>query len=209
MQTAGTATVNVVSTGVDDATQVDVHKAAAGATNAVSLLALTRDSVKPGNWSAQLQPVTVADRTDFNNNGWYVDVHTPANPAGELRGQITPNPAPPPPPPPPPATTTLTQLQSTIFTPRCSGCHNGSGGSLPGSMNLSSTAATFAALVGVSSLQQPSLQRVTPNDAANSYVVQKLEPGAGISRMPLGGPYLDQATIDQVKEWINAGAANN
>jgi len=27
--------------------------------------------------------------------------------------------------------------------------------------------------------------------------------------MPLGGPFLDQATIDQVKAWIDAGAQNN
>jgi hypothetical protein len=27
--------------------------------------------------------------------------------------------------------------------------------------------------------------------------------------MPFGGPYLDQATIDQVKAWISAGAQNN
>ena len=65
--------------------------------------------------------------------------------------------------------------------------------------------------VGVASVQQPSLQRVQPNDAANSYIIRKLEGAAGISgsRMPLGGPFLDQATIDEVKSWIAAGAQNN
>ena len=29
------------------------------------------------------------------------------------------------------------------------------------------------------------------------------------ARMPFGGPYLDQATIDQIKTWIQAGAPNN
>ena len=78
-------------------------------------------------------------------------------------------------------------------------------------MDLTSTAGTFAALVGKASVEQPTLQRVKVSDAANSYVVHKLEGTAGItgSRMPLGGPFLDQATIDQVKEWINAGAQNN
>jgi len=63
----------------------------------------------------------------------------------------------------------------------------------------------------VASVEQPALKRVAARDAANSYVVQKLEGAATItgSRMPLGGPFLDQATIDQVKAWINAGAQNN
>jgi mono/diheme cytochrome c family protein len=205
---ASTATVNIVSTGVDDATEAHVHKAAAGANNTASLITLTKDSASLGRWSAQLQPIVAADLTDFDNNGWYVDIHTPANAGGELRGQITPNPAPP---PPPPATVTLAQLQSSIFTPRCSSCHNGGGTNLPGSMDLTSAAATFSALVGVASSEQPALQRVKASDAANSYLIHKLEGASTItgSRMPLGGPFLDQATIDQVKEWINSGAQNN
>ncbi len=53
--------------------------------------------------------------------------------------------------------------------------------------------------------------RVKPGDPANSYLVQKLEGAAGITgeRMPLGGPFLDQATIDKVKSWIASGAPNN
>lgn len=206
---AGTATVNIVSSGVDDATEAHVHKAASGATGAANLFALAKDPVALGNWSAQLEPVTAADRSDFDANGWYVDLHTPANTGGELRGQITPNPAPPPPPPPP--TVTLAQLQSTIFTPRCSGCHNGTGSSLPGVMDLSSANLTFSSLVDTPSIQQPARRRVAPNDAENSYVIHKLEGASSITggRMPAGGPFLDQATIDQVKEWINAGALNN
>ncbi|MGH8175296.1 MAG: CHRD domain-containing protein [Steroidobacter sp.] len=203
---AATATVHANTTGVDDATDAHIHKAAAGANNAAALITLAKDLVAPGHWSAELQTVAAADRTDFNANGWYIDVHTPANPAGALRGQITPNPA-----PPPPAATTLTQLQSSIFTPACSSCHNGSGASLPGSMNLSSAAASFAALVGVASEEQGSVLRVAPNDPGNSYLVRKLEGAPGITgaRMPLGGPFLDQATIDQVRSWISAGAQNN
>jgi uncharacterized protein (TIGR03118 family) len=112
-----------------------------------------------------------------------------------------------------PAPATLSQLQATVFTPICSGCHNGSnppGGALPGSQNLTA-GNSFAALVGVASLEQPSLMRVKAGDPDNSYLVRKLEGLAGISgsRMPLGGPFLDQATIDQVKSWISAGALNN
>jgi len=106
---------------------------------------------------------------------------------------------------------TLTQLQSTIFTPHCSGCHTGGGGGLPSSMNLSSRAATFAALVNVASVEQSGVLRVMPGDASASYVVRKLEGDASITgvRMPQGGPFLSAAEIDKVKQWINAGASNN
>jgi uncharacterized protein (TIGR03118 family) len=112
-----------------------------------------------------------------------------------------------------PAPVTLSQIQATVFTPHCSGCHNGSnapGGALPGSQNLTA-GNSFAALVGVASLEEPALRRVKAGDTDNSYIVQKLEGLAGItgSRMPLGGPFLDQATIDQIKLWIQSGAPNN
>ena len=112
------------------------------------------------------------------------------------------------------AASTLTQLQTSIFTPICSGCHNGTAGAgngLPGIQDLRA-GSTFAAVVGVNSIEVPALKRVAAGDAANSYLIQKLEgtQGAGNgARMPFGGPYLDQATIDQVKSWITAGAANN
>ncbi|MEO8307514.1 MAG: TIGR03118 family protein [Pseudomonadota bacterium] len=103
---------------------------------------------------------------------------------------------------------TLASLQSAIFGPRCSSCHNGAGASLPGSMNLSSAAATASALINVTSQEVGSLKRVTPSDPGNSYVVQKLEGTNAVGvRMPFGGPYLDQATINQVRDWIQAGAA--
>jgi uncharacterized protein (TIGR03118 family) len=111
------------------------------------------------------------------------------------------------------AATTLTEIQQTVFTPRCVGCHDGSqpaGGALPGSMDLRS-GNSFASLVSVPSLEQPALMRVKPSDPDNSYVIHKLEGAPGISgaRMPFGGPFLDQATIDQVKSWIASGAPNN
>ena len=108
---------------------------------------------------------------------------------------------------------TLTQIQQSVFSPRCAGCHNGSqppGGALPGSLDLRA-GSSFASLVAVASLEQPALARVTPGEPASSYVIRKLEGAPGISgaRMPLGGPFLDQAAIDEVKSWIAAGAPNN
>jgi mono/diheme cytochrome c family protein len=104
---------------------------------------------------------------------------------------------------------TLSQLQTEVFTPRCSMCHTGGGGSLPASLNLTAGSA-FSNLVNVGALQSPGTARVAPGSATNSYLIRKLE-GANIagSRMPLGGPFLDAATISRVKSWINSGAPNN
>lgn len=105
---------------------------------------------------------------------------------------------------------TLAQLQANIFSPRCASCHTGVGTALPGVMNLTSAAASFAALVNVASINEPTFRRVLPGDANNSYIVHKLEGTQLVgARMPFGGPFLNQATIDQVRAWISAGAANN
>ena len=112
---------------------------------------------------------------------------------------------------PPPPATTLTQIQAAVFTPICSVCHNGTGNSLPGVQNLSTAASSFAALVGVASIEQPTVKRVAAGDPTNSYVIQKLEGSPGITgvQMPKGQPQLSQATIDSIKSWITAGAKNN
>ncbi len=114
-----------------------------------------------------------------------------------------------------PAPVTLTQLQTQIFTPICSGCHNGSGSSLPGVQNLTA-GNTFSNVVGVASIEQPALLRIKPNDPTNSYLIQKIQGSPGItgSRMPFGcgtvsDPCLDQATINMVISWVTQGALNN
>jgi uncharacterized protein (TIGR03118 family) len=102
---------------------------------------------------------------------------------------------------------TLAQLQADFFGPRCSGCHAGGGVSLPASMNLSSASASAAALIGVSSSEVPALKRVNAGDPGNSYVIQKLENTQTVgARMPLGGPFLTQSEINQIRAWIQAGA---
>jgi uncharacterized protein (TIGR03118 family) len=108
---------------------------------------------------------------------------------------------------------TLSQIQQSVLTPRCATCHDGSqpaGGALPGAMDLRS-GHSFVSLVNVASLEQPTLMRVKPNEPESSYVIRKLKGSAGISgeRMPLGGPFLDQTTIDEIESWIVSGAPND
>jgi hypothetical protein len=105
---------------------------------------------------------------------------------------------------------TLDEIQTNVFTPTCgvSGCHTGPmGDTLPGGMDLTNADASFANLVGVSSVQVPELSRVEAGDPDNSYLIQKLE---GIAdeggQMPLGGTPLDQAVIDDIRQWITDGA---
>ena len=103
---------------------------------------------------------------------------------------------------------TLTSIQTNVFSPICSGCHTGGGTTLPTSMNLSNANASFAALVGVTSLQVPSLQRVTAGNPSNSYLVHKLEGGPNIVglQMPRNAAPLDQPTLAAVRQWISNGA---
>lgn len=100
---------------------------------------------------------------------------------------------------------TFASIQANIFTPRCTGCHAGSGA--PAGLRLDE-ANSYALLVGVASAQVPSLQRVNAGRPDDSYLVQKLEGRAAVGvRMPFGGPYLDDTTIAVVRQWIAAGAA--
>ncbi len=47
-----------------------------------------------------------------------------------------------------------------------------------------------------------------PGDPNNSYIIHKLEGTQTVgARMPFGLPPLSQAQIDQVRAWIQAGAA--
>jgi hypothetical protein len=107
---------------------------------------------------------------------------------------------------------TLTQIQAGVFTPTCSvsGCHNGVGNFLPGSMNLTSANSSHAALVNVLSINEPIFDRVEPGDPDNSYLIHKLEGTQTVgTQMPQGGPFLNQATIDMIRDWISDGAPNN
>ena len=106
---------------------------------------------------------------------------------------------------------TLDAIQASVFGPTCatSLCHSGNGTVLPGVMNLTTADASFASLVGVMSIEQPSLQRVDPFDPGNSYLIHKIEGTAPLpnnTRMPLGGAPLDAAVIANIRQWITDGA---
>jgi hypothetical protein len=103
---------------------------------------------------------------------------------------------------------TLEEIQAQVFTPRCSLCHTGGGTELPFTMNLSNIQASFDHLVSVPSEQVPALLRVHPGNPDDSYMIHKLEGTHAVGdRMPQGGPFLDEETIQGIRGWIAEGAA--
>ncbi|GIS69772.1 MAG: hypothetical protein CM1200mP9_05930 [Gammaproteobacteria bacterium] len=79
---------------------------------------------------------------------------------------------------------TLSEVQSQVFDASCTGCHSGSSPSQ--GVNLSEGAA-YGNTVNVPSTEVPSLNLVEPNDADNSYLMQKLEGTAQSGQqMPYG-----------------------
>jgi mono/diheme cytochrome c family protein len=101
---------------------------------------------------------------------------------------------------------TLAQLQQNIFGAICTNCHTGA--NAPRGLRLDSEENSYAFLVNRTADEIPNLMRVNPGKPDESYLIKKLEGTADIvgARMPLGGPYLSQEQIDQVRSWIANGA---
>ncbi len=106
-------------------------------------------------------------------------------------------------------TATFTRVQNEIFTPTCAqlGCHDRLGQQ---SQQILAAGVAYANIVNRPSVEIPSLMRVVPGDPANSYLYRKIT-GAGITgdRMPQGGPFLTDAQIKLVRDWIRRGAPND
>lgn len=99
---------------------------------------------------------------------------------------------------------THTSIQERVFTPVCTVCH--AGGGAPQGLRLDAVN-SYAMLVGVPSVEVPSVLRVAAGRPDESYLVQKIEGHAAVgARMPYGGPYLDDATVAVIRQWIAAGA---
>lgn len=108
------------------------------------------------------------------------------------------------PPPDDPLVATLDSIQEHVFTPRCTDCH--AGASAPEGLRLEE-GLSHGMLVNVDSAQVPALKRVEPGNPDDSYLIHKLEGTASVGgRMPLGGPFLSQETIDVIRQWITEGA---
>jgi hypothetical protein len=85
-----------------------------------------------------------------------------------------------------------------IFTlSGCTGCHGGTNGLTVGT---------------VASLLQGGIHgpAVIPGNADGSLIIKKTSPTPPFGeRMPQGGPYLADTTIQVIRDWINQGAQDN
>ena len=103
-----------------------------------------------------------------------------------------------------PLAATLVSIQANVFDPACIVCH--AGANAPLGLRLDQ-ANSFTNLVGVRSVQEPSVFRVDPGKPGLSYLVHKLEGTASTgTQMPLGGPPIPRSTIGFVRQWITDGA---
>ena len=101
---------------------------------------------------------------------------------------------------------TLASIQANVFSVNCAipGCHGG--GTVQFGLRLDPG---FSAgnLINVASPRDATLIRVVPGNPNASFLIQKLEGTQTLGdRMPQFGPYLSQATIDVIRQWIQNGA---
>lgn len=98
---------------------------------------------------------------------------------------------------PPPSESTLTysaNILPVLQQRGCISCHGGSGNLFVGS---------------VAQLLQGGLHgpAIVPGNGAGSNIIKKLSPNPPFGdRMPQGGPYLPDSTIQMIKTWIDQGA---
>jgi len=98
---------------------------------------------------------------------------------------------------PPPTETTLSysaNISPILQRYGCAGCHGGSGGLFVGSVTQLQTGGFHGPAIVV-------------GNGAGSNIIKKLSstPPFG-DRMPQGGPYLPDSTIQVIKAWIDQGA---
>ena len=102
-----------------------------------------------------------------------------------------------------------TQIQP-IFDKSCatSFCHAGTNPQQGQSLEAGKS---YDNIVNIPSAEAPSVMRVKPGDAENSYLYRKLEGeqgdlGGSGGRMPFGKPALAADQIKLIEDWINQGA---
>ncbi len=116
-------------------------------------------------------------------------------------------------------TVTFTMVYTDIVSTVCLPCHAPGGtGASAGGLNMSTQALAYANLeesASGASCRSSGLQLVVPGNAAMSLLVEKVEsaqPPCG-SRMPYGcagaAPCLSTSQIQEISDWINAGAKND
>ena len=114
-------------------------------------------------------------------------------------------------PTPTPTVSFAQQIQTEILNPACIACHTDQGRTPAGGLVLLS-GQSRGNLVGVASTGKTGATRVIAGNASGSYLIQKLEGASDIVglRMPRNGPpFLTDAQVALIRQWINNGAPAN
>jgi hypothetical protein len=124
---------------------------------------------------------------------------------------------------------TFTNVYANVIGARCTGCHRpGASGVNVGMLDMSTPAAAYTNLVGVTSAGTgagtsgvtcavAAVPRVSAGSAATSLLFNKVASKLAGTPPPCGSPMplpataapLTQAQVDLIGAWINAGALNN
>lgn len=88
-----TAFAYIITDDVASPTAAHIHKGAAGASGGVAVGLFPQAGANAANLfgTATFASVSNATAADFASSGLYVNIHTAANPGGDIRGQIVPN----------------------------------------------------------------------------------------------------------------------
>lgn len=110
------------------------------------------------------------------------------------------------------AAPTFTQVREQILAPSCaqSMCHATEADAVANGFWLP-VGGEWAAIVDVPSDAMDDQVLVVPGDADHSYLILKLEDAIGIQGSPMPPPIgnLQPDLIDMMRQWIDAGAAND
>ncbi|NOZ53122.1 MAG: CHRD domain-containing protein [Gammaproteobacteria bacterium] len=153
------------------ATNAHIHQGAVG-TNGDITIPLNEQN--DGTWETdELLTLTTAQMNDLLNGNMYFNIHTQANPSGEIRGQIIPdveNEKP------DVLTPSFEFIQTTVFEPVCGSCHSGPNASAGLDLNSTDTYDRLVTTQGATGVLF-----VEAGDPENSYLIQKLEGSNGIA----------------------------
>jgi hypothetical protein len=113
-------------------------------------------------------------------------------------------------------TVTFTMVYTDVLAASCTPCHApGCVGDSAGGLDMSNQATAYTNLQKNAEATCSGLARVVPGDAAKSLLVEKVEsahPPCG-SQMPYGcggaTGCLSTAEVQEIVDWINAGAKND
>ncbi len=105
---------------------------------------------------------------------------------------------------------TWTEVHDEILMPSCglAGCHAAPSAN---GMELSDAATSYDEVVDAPSFGVPTDVLVAPGDSDASYLIHKLEGAATIAGDPMPPPFggQDPTDVQAIRDWIDAGAANN